>query len=105
MAFKMAALIMNLPAELRDKIWGFVFGLRPEDRPARLMLRSDAHMASLRKLKVIISGLRTKPLLLVDRQLGVDAQMFLFAKAENIRICDDESFHKSLATRTDWGPL
>lgn len=96
---------LALPVELRHKIWELAFGLDAQDRPRRLILRPGFHMSVLCKMKLRLHKNRSTPLLVVNRRLGIDAHVWLFAKAERVRFSNADCFYKFLATRTDWGPL
>ena len=101
-----ASAILALPFEIRDKIWEFVFEDGTRYRPQISSARTKLPFWKTLKAPPSVrwEDLST-PILLVDKELGEDAQMWLFTTAKAVVFDDFSHLRQVLGSANCWGPI
>jgi hypothetical protein len=99
----MTSLVLGLSLELRHKIWEFVF--EGQIRTKVLTTRSHSGKCMICKASTRVRTNRSLRIILADKQLGLDAQAWLFARSKTAVFHSYYCFRKTLARTTSWGLL
>ena len=101
----MASAILALPPEVRHKIWEFTFGDETEYRPQTASSQIQTPFWKIFQRPPECWADRSMPILLVDIQLGRDAQGWLFSGAKAVVFDSYCQFREILARASCWGPV